>query len=129
MSKRKALKSIDSFLESQEPSHGDASDNLANRDRVGAIPEDVILKLNVMRSFMIPEDTVLSSSSVKDVPQVDVKKTKLETSAIDALTIKLELNAPIHLHEEIKVWKKTKRSLDGNTNITEKKKKSRKAPE
>ena len=138
LSKRKALKAIDSFLETHESSSGDQSNSLQSRDRVGAVPEDVIIKLKIMRSFMGSDGgAVLSSSSAKadqvktefhETPRKGTKK-KTFTEMNGNLAIKLEAESVLKLEEdEIQVSKKSRKSTDSNTNLSEKKKKSRKLP-
>ena len=158
MSKRKALKAIESFLETQESTITDLSGSLTSRDRIGVVPEDVIIKLKIMRSFMVPQDgTVLSSSSVKaklegtqlqHIPAaessvenmtVKVSKKKSYSDRIDTevklevdgnIAIKLESSAIVKVEkEEIQVLKKPRKSAEDDTNLTEKKKKSRKSLE
>ena len=138
LSKRKAIKAIDSFLETHESSSSDQSNSLQSRDRVGAVPEDVIIKLKIMRSFMGSDrDTVLSSSSVKadqakteflETPGKRTKK-KTYTEMNGNSATKLETEPLLKQEsEEMQVSKKSRKSTDSNINLSEKKKKSRKLP-
>ena len=133
------MKAIDSFLECHESSVSDQSNSLQSRDRVGAVPDDVIIKLKIVRSFMGPEDkggVVLSSSSVKIEElkaefqeKADKRPAKIKfTDMNDKGTIKSDADAVVKLEiEEIQVLKKPKKNTDGGLNSTEKKKKSRKS--
>ena len=122
ISKRRALKAIDAFLETHEDAKNDISDSSINRNRISAVPDDVIMSLKKVKAFII-EDVVLSSSSTV---KAEVETGRSSKRSLTGQKDSEVFAAPI-VKLEVKdyVSKKSKRSDENEKNLYEKKKKSR----
>ena len=121
VSKRRALKAIDSFLELHEESKNCSTDVSVERYRISAIPEDVIMSLVKVKTFLIEDVIQPSSSAVKSEVLKGAKKSvgnREGDPVISETKIKLE-------DEGAQVIKKTKRTAANDDHPTEKKKKAR----
>jgi hypothetical protein len=122
ISKRRALKAIDIFLESHEDAKNDTSDCSINRNRISAVPDDIIMSLKKVKSFIIEEIVQSSSSIVKS----EVESTRSSKKSLTGHKDNEVVAAPIvKLEVKDQVSKKSKRSSESEKNLNEKKKKSR----
>jgi hypothetical protein len=108
LSKKKALKSINSFLETNEAANIESTDS----DKCDAVPEDIVNKLTIMKSFMEPEHVkfVPSSSSQAEAKESNnvIKSAKKSPKKDQNLTEKKRKSAPM-LDEEIATDHKSKK--------------------
>lgn len=108
LSKKKALKSINSFLDTYEAANIESTDS----DRGDVVPEDIVNKLTIMKAFMESElvKTVLSSSSHAECKESDhmIKSAKKSPKNDQNLTEKKRKSAVL-LDEDIATDKKSKK--------------------
>lgn len=120
VSKRRALKAIDLFLELHEEEKTISTDVTVERYRISAIPEDVIMSLVKVKTFLIEDVTQSSSSAMKiEAPKGIKSVEKLGGSpVISGTKIKRE-------DEEAPVTKKSKKTVANDDHTIQKKKKAR----
>jgi hypothetical protein len=110
LSRNRTLKTIDSFVEKHEAEESKAS-GLLNRERVTVIPEDIIDKLKIMKSFMELEEISIAASSSAKIESGDLR---LPKNSKKIAIIKTEKNATEKkrkiesLTEEVEVKKEKK---------------------
>jgi hypothetical protein len=113
-SKKKALKSINSFLETYEAANIESTDS----GKCDAVPEDIVNKLTIMKSFMEPENSksVPSSSSKAESKESDhmIKSAKKSPKKDKNLSEKKRKSAPI-LDKEIPTDHKSKKKKHSNS--------------
>lgn len=122
ISKRRALKAIDSFLESHEDAKNDTSESAIDRNRLSAVPDDIIMSLKKVKSLIIEEIVQSSSSMVKSEVETTRSSKKSLTSQKDNEVVAAPI---VKLEVKDQVSKKSKRSNESEKNLNEKKKKSR----
>lgn len=116
LSKKKALKSINSFLDTYEAANIESTDGRSNSDGGDAVPEDIVNKLKIMKSLMEPE---LTKSNANSSSQAESKESNH--------MIKSEKKSPKSDKKMVEKKRKSASLLDKDIGIDHKLKKKKRS--